>query len=71
MLEIDKSVLHSLHPSLALDYGDLADVFSKKGDKKNALENYQLSQSIFVHNYGWDFPQVKSLQEIIDNLNDL
>ena len=68
VLSIDKAVLHPKHPSLALDYDDLGDVFAEQGDLKEAIENYKLSQSIFIDNYGSNFPHVSLLQ---DKINDV
>ena len=68
VLSIDKAVLHPKHPSLALDYDDLGDVFAEQGDLKEAIENYKLSQAIFMDNYGSNFPHVSLLQ---DKINDV
>jgi tetratricopeptide (TPR) repeat protein len=68
VLSIDKAVLHPKHPSLALDYDDLGDVFAEQGDLKEAIENYMLSQSIFIDNYGSNFPHVSLLK---DKINDI
>ena len=68
VLSIDKAVLHPKHPSLALDYDDLGDVFVEKGNLKKAIENYTLSRSIFIDNYGLNFPHVSLLDNKINDL---
>jgi hypothetical protein len=60
-------VLYPKHPSLALDYEDLGDVFAENGNLQGAVENYELSRSIFIDNYGLNFPHVSLLD---DKIND-
>jgi tetratricopeptide (TPR) repeat protein len=67
VLSIDKAVLYPKHPSLALDYEDLGDVFAENGNLQGAVENYELSRSIFIDNYGLNFPHVSLLD---DKIND-
>ncbi len=69
-LTIDKQVFHGSHPNLGLDYDDLGDVFYKNGDFSKAKEYFEISRSIFLNNFGIEFPHIKILDEKIKEIND-
>ena len=70
-LKIDSAIFHSMHPNLALDLDDLGDIYFERGNYKNAKINYERAKSIFIFNYGFEFPHAILLEEKLKKLNDL
>jgi tetratricopeptide (TPR) repeat protein len=69
-LVIDKNIFHETHPCLGLDYDDIGDVHFFQGDMSTAKEHYEKSKSIFMLNYGSEYPHIQLLDEKLGKTND-